>query len=302
MESLSLKGFKLFVFLLIIAGCSPERNNPLDPMGEELAWINIYRPEAITILPGGNLCVANRNGFTIFTPEGDSIDRFYPAGVVTGLDVGFGRILSVDRGNLRLFALDGDYQGLIDQYEYEIQRFFFSNLTGIYADENYLYLVDSNVVIKMDSSFECLARWESSENKALYDIFYSNGYLYATLKNSIGVQVFDTSGNFIKEENKTAFWVGDECFSRCITGDNSGNLFFFAYSIYFSSLDSTYHIDDGWICVLKEMNYEGTSGEFLQEFLQENDLLDIVYYDGYLYVTKYWGNNVRKLWLDGYIP
>jgi hypothetical protein len=298
MESLSLKGFKLFIFLLIIAGCSPERNNPFDPMTEELAWINIYRPEAITILPDGNLCVANRERFTIFTPEGDSIACFYPAGGVNGLDVGFGRIISVYGSGMRVFALDGTYETGIGLYEYNSQLYDFSNLTGIYADENYLYLVDSAVVIKIDSSFECLARWESSEDKALYDIFYSKGYLYATLKNSIGIQVFDTSGNFIKEENLQAGYWGDEYLSRGITGDNTGNVFFFAYSRYFSSLDSTYHISDSWICAVKEINYEGTSWKFSQE----RDLLDIVYYDGYLYVTKYWGNNVRKLWLDGYIP
>jgi len=299
MEYLSLRVFRLLVFLLLVAGCTPERNNPFDPLGEEREWISIERPEAITILSSGNLCVANRNGFNIFTIEGDSLDCFYPTGGVSGLDVGFGRILSVDRGVLRLFALDGAYQTSINQYEYESQQYDFSNLTGIYADDNFLYLIDSNIVVKMKSSFECLARWESYNDKTLYDVFYSKGYLYATIKNSIGVQVFDTSGNFIKEENLQTVFGGDyEKLSRGITGDNAGNLFFFAYSRYLWPFDSTYHIGDSWICTMKEIGYEGTSGKFLQD----EDLLDIVYYDSYLYVTGYWNNNVRKLWLDGYIP
>lgn len=279
-------------------GCSPDRNNPFDPIGEELAWINVYRPEAITILPEGNFCVANREGFTIFDTEGDSIDCSYPVGGVNGLDVGFGRIIGVYGGSMKVFTLDGTFEKGIGGYEYNSHPYNFSNLTGIYADENCLYLVDRNAVIKMNSSFECEARWESSENKALYDIFYSKGYLYATLKNFIGIQVFDTSGKFIKEENLQAGYWGDDYFSRGITGDNNGNLFFFAYSGYFSSLLLKDNISANWICVVKEMNYEGTSWKFSQE----RDLLDIVYYDGYLYVTKYWDNSVRKLWLDGYIP
>jgi hypothetical protein len=299
MESLLSKSFKLFISLLIIAGCSPERNNPFDPMGEELVWVSVFRPEAITVLPGGNLCISNLGKFTIFSPEGDSIDCFYRHSPmeINDLDVGFGRILSAYREALRLFALDGTFQNLVDQYEYESQLYNFSHLTGIYADDSYIYLVDSNAVIKMDSSFECLARWESNDDKTLYDIFQNEGYLYATLKNSIGIQVFDTSGNFVKEENLTDYWR-DESFSRGITGDNTGNLFFFAYCRYFSSLDSAYHIDHSRICVIKEIGYEGT----LREFLEGDDLLDIVYDDGYLYFTKYWDNNVRKLWLDGYIP
>jgi hypothetical protein len=302
MESLLLKSFKVFVVLLLITGCTPERNNPFDPMGEDSVWVNLYRPEAITILPDGNLCVANKNGFTIFNTEGDSIDFFYPVGRVNGLDVGFGRIIGVYGGSMKVFALDGTFEKGIGGCEYNSQPYSFLNLTGIYANDTNLYLIDSNVVIKMNSSFECVARWKSSEDKALYDIFYSEGYLYATLKNSIGVQVFDTSGRFITEESNTYFWTGDECFSRGITGDNSGNLFFFTYSVYFSSLDSTYHIDDSRICLMKEMNCEGVSGEFIQEFLGEDDLVDVMYYEGYLYVTEYWDNSMRKLWLDGYIP
>jgi hypothetical protein len=299
MESLLLlKGFKFFVILLLITGCTPERDNPFDPLGEDREWISIERPEAITVFSNGNLCIANGNGFNIFTTNGDPIDCYYPTGGVTSLDVGFGKILSVDWGVLRLFSRDGTFQTLVDEYIYEGQRYEFSKLTGIYADDGSLYLIDSNLVIEMDSNFECTSRWESFENKVLYDIFYSNGYLYATLKNSVGMQIFDTSGNFIKEENLETIYGGDEYFSRGITGDNAGNLFFFAFSIYFSSLDSTYYIEDSWIYAVKEINYEGTPFKLLIEI----DLMDIVYCNGYLYVAKYWSNSVRKLWLDGYIP